>query len=383
MKKIIFITITCLFYSCIQEFIPQGIEDVRGILVIDGMIRNGESVFRLSYSVGISDSINGSEAINHAEVYVESNDGLRIPALFTDNGIYIAKTPVLDTKKEYRLSAIIDGEICESEFLAPVITAEIDSIFPVKKDRNQSVELCIATHDPGNNSIYYRWEYREAWEVKTELFANARYHEDENGKVIDYSKLIEHSLNTSENTYYCWGRDSSKTFFLASTEKFSENRIAQQPLVNIPCDHDKLSILYHIEVEQIQIREAAYRYFDDQKKMVDRTGDIFDPILSVSLRGNLYFRNDPNRMVIGYVEVATVTIIDRYIWEREGYYELPPYMCKFYEIPGATYLWERDRWGYIPAFYNNEASADRRCVDCRLKENASKLKPVGWPTEHL
>ena len=381
----LFIGLACLFVSCIDEFIPQGIEEVRGILVVEGTIQNGESVFRISYSVGMSDSLDSSAAINDAEIYVESNDGMRIPALFIGNGAYIAQTPVLDAEKEYRLSALIDGEICESAFLAPVLTVEIDSIFPIKKSMNDPVEICIATHDPDNNSIYYKWTYRETWEVKAELYANARWHEDENGRMIDRSKLIEHSLFTPENTYYCWGRDSSKTILMASTERLSENRVAQQPLLKIPCDHDKLSVLYHIEVKQMQLREAAYKYFDAVNKQVDRKGTMFDPVMTTAIRGNIYFRNNPDRMVIGYIEVATVMSMDRYIWEREGLYEPPPPMCtSSYTTPDYTvYMWNKERFDLTTAYYNIEEWADKRCVDCRIKENASKLKPPGWPTDHL
>lgn len=380
MKKVfVFIIVACFFCSCIQEFIPQGIKDVRGILVVDGMIRNGESVFRFGYSVGMSDTLDNRNAINNAEVYVEVNDGTRIPAIFTGNGTYIAETPVLDAQKKYRLTALIEGELCESEFLAPVITtAEIDSIFPEKKEgRDEPVNIYIAAHDPLNRSMYYRWTYHETWEVKASFYADARW--APNG--ID---VIRHSMFTSENTYYCWGRDSSKTVLLASTEKLSENRIAQQPLVRIPSDHDKLSILYHIEVEQMQLRESAYKYFANIKELADRSGDMFAPVLTTGIRGNIHFRNDPDRMVVGYIEVATVTSMDRYIWEKEGFYNPPIQLCNYLKMSGR----EIREWSYYigEIFIYGETKMlepARFCIDCRLKENASKSKPEGWPTNRL
>jgi hypothetical protein len=332
------------------------------------MIQNGESIFRLSWTVGISEELDGSEFISDAEVYVESNDGIRIPAVFSGAGTYIAQTPVLDTLREYRLSATIKGETCESKFLKPIISTEIDSIFPVKRRRNDPVEICVATHDPASRSVYYRWQFRDTWEVKADLYANSRW--GSNGTVIF------HSLHTSENTYYCWGRDSSKAILIASSEKLSEGRIAQQTLATIPCDHDKLSILYHIEVEQMQLREAAYRYFADIKERTERTGDIFSPVLTSGLRGNIYFRNNPERMVIGYIEVATVTTKDRYIWEHEGFYEPQIAICWDQIFPWSEYI--------SAAIYQYEVfKTPSMCVDCRMKENASKRKPPGWPTDHL
>ena len=390
----------CLCVGCIQEFIPVGIAEERGVLVIDGTIQDGESVFYLSYSMGISDSLDGSEFINNATVYVESNDGMRITAILSGNGKYIAQTAVLDTLREYRLSATINGRTCESEFLKPTISVEIDSVFPVKPTKLSPVEICVATHDPINRSNYYRWQFRETWEVRTELYANARYLEDENGKVIDWDRFILHNQFTSENTYTCWGRDTSNTFLIASTEKLSENRITQQTLITIPNTHDKLSRLYRIEVEQMQLREAAFRYFTDVKERSERTGDIFSPVLTSGLRGNIYWCDNSEDLIIGYIEVATVTTKDRYIWESEGLYIFPGFHC----IPNMSdsecfgcFWWRHSlsnsNFDRSPpdAFYfaenpNNlhaHIKANRRCVDCRLKEKATKLRPPGWPTNSL
>ncbi|MDR1344964.1 MAG: DUF4249 domain-containing protein [Tannerellaceae bacterium] len=360
-----YIILASLLAGCIQEFIPRGVQGESGVVVVDGMIRDGESVFKLSYSVGIADMLTDSENINTAEVYVEVNDGRRIRAAFTGDGTYVAQTPYLDTAREYRFTADINGETYESEYLAPIISVAIDSVFAEKKEDGEPVSICVASHDDGNGPIYYRWNYREIWEVKADLYANARN---------EGSVTIFHSLNTSENTYYCWGRDSSKNILLASTEKLSENVIAKQKLLEIPCDDDRLSLLYNIQVEQMQIREAAYKYFSDAQSGIDRTGDLFTPVLTNSVRGNIRCANDPERIVIGYIEVATVTASERYVWENEGYYEPPVYLCGRKIGPPGMY-------GAI--YVASVNSSTHNCVDCRYKRNATKDKPAGWPTEHL
>lgn len=55
---------------------------------------------------------------------------------------------------------------------------------------------------------------------------------------------------TSLNTYYCWGRDSSKVMLLETTDKLSENRVDRKKLFEIPCDDERISILYHLRVSQ-------------------------------------------------------------------------------------------------------------------------------------
>ncbi|MDR2811246.1 MAG: DUF4249 domain-containing protein [Tannerellaceae bacterium] len=355
--------------GCINEFIPKDIREESGLLIIDGAITDGESVFTLSRSVGISEKLSEEVMIDHAVVAVESNDGARIPATFGGEGRYLAQTGSLDTNLQYRLSVEVDGETYQSEYLSPIITAEVDSIFPMKKEEGEPVYICLSSHAPENSSKYYRWKYHETWEVKAELYANARWNDGPGEE-----EVIFHSRYTSENTYYCWGRDSSKSLILGNTEKLNRNIVSQQKIIQIPCDNDKLSILYYIEVEQMQIREAAYRYFSDIQERAERVGDLFSPVLSAGLRGNIRCVNDPEQMVVGYIDVSTTTRKERYVWEKEGLYEFPGLRCRMiYEWGGkgeAIFSYEHSRAPY-------------QCVDCREKEHASKLKPDGWPTDHL
>lgn len=75
--------------------------------------------------------------------------------------------------------------------------------------------------------------------------------------------------HTSQNTYYCWGRDSSKVMLLATTDKLTENLIYEKKLIEIPRDHDKLKILYYIEVKQNRIRKGAYAYFENMQRNIE------------------------------------------------------------------------------------------------------------------
>jgi len=365
MRTTSLLLLTCYALSaCIQEFVPQDVKEERGLVVIDGTIREGESVFSLSRTIGISDTLTGAESINDASVFVELNDGTRIPALFTGDGKYAAQIPSLDMQKEYRLSALIEGETYESGYLSPMQSVPIDSIFPIKKGQGEPVSICVATADPTNASHYYRWSYRETWEVKAELYATAR--KGPNGSVIF------HNLTTSENTYCCWGRDFSHTILLATSEKLSENKIPQQELVSIPAVHDKLSVLYHIEVEQMQIRDEAYAYFSDVMKAADFVGDLFSPVLTSGLRGNIHCLNDPGRLVIGYIEVGGVSRADRYVWESEGFYEPPVQTCYDAVFSGTAS-------GFAYYTYDPMFSVRYECVDCLMKEKASKDRPTDWP----
>lgn len=365
MKKLLL----CLFLlsvliGCITDFTPD-VQSVRGILVVDGMICDGVSEFRLSRSVGILDDLVGEEGIMNAEMVVERSDGVLFPAIHVDGGAYKIETGTLVPDLEYRLTFSIDGVRYESSFLKPVQTVEIDSISYQKAGWEKPVTVHVSSHARDDQSPYYRWSYRETWEVTATLFATLGYMD---------GKLISFDRNTSANTYYCWGRDSSKVMLLGNTKRLSENKVAQQKLFEIPSNDDRLSVLYHVEVSQMQLREEAYDYYQMMMDEIERTGGLFNMVMSAGDNGNIYNVSDPEEIVIGYVEVSNVTTKSRYIPFSDNLYEGGKGQCPVWtiEIPGGSYPW-----------VTSTTYSTWRCVDCRMRYNATKNKPSWWPTDHL
>lgn len=358
--------------GCISEYEPKGIEEVRDLLIVDGTITDGESIIQLRHSVGLSENLIGREYVDGASMFVETEDGDTFQGIPRGKGTYAIPVGTLHPEKKYRLHISLNGEQYQSSYLAPLITPEIDSISPIKKGEGEPVFMCVNTHDPNNRSRYYRWSFRETWEVTAELFANALWVSEDSIQMLD--------LTSSNNTYYCWGRDSSKVLILGSTEKLSENIVSEKRLTEIPCNNDRLSILYHIEVEQIQIRKEAYDYMSNMQKNIEQSGSIFTPIPS-EMKGNIKCITNADLPVIGYIEVATMTKKDRYFPREYGLYESSFSNCynEITEDPEAAppvYAFNE----YYPGLVVNYAP--RNCVDCRGREKASKRKPEGWPTNH-
>ncbi|WP_455622722.1 DUF4249 domain-containing protein [Parabacteroides sp.] len=365
MERLIVCIVSWLaFVSCISDFTPE-VEGMRGILVVDGMITNGESVFRLSRSVGISDTLRGNEAITNALMSVEVSDGTFFPAVHESNGLYRIPTGNLDLDLEYRLNFSIEGRQYQSTFLKPMHTVEIDSVSWQKSGLEKPVTIHVTTHASREDSPYYRWSYKEVWEIRSELFANAGYMD---------GRLVMFDRNTPMNTYYCWGRDSSKTILLDESTRLGENVIPQKKLLEIPCVDDKLSELYYIEVSQTQLREESYRYFCVLRDEIERTGGLFNLVMSAGDNGNIYCLSDAKEVIIGYVEVCTMTKKSLYI----------PYSRDIYEGRGSfclTYPYEEHP--SLPWYQYPTVVATSRCVDCRTRYNATKNKPSWWPTDHL
>lgn len=367
-RAVYFLFLLWIATACISDFSPD-VEGVRDILVVDGVITDGESLIRLTYSVGIVDTLRGDNIISNASMCVERSDGTLFDAQYEGNGNYRIQTGDLDLNLEYRLNFSIGNKLYQSSFLKPIQTVEIDSLSYRKEGIGKPVAVYVSSNGGDNSSIYYRWNYRETWELQAPLFARQGY---VNGV------LTEFNPRTPMNTYYCWGRDSSKMLLLETSKGLSENVIYQKKLYEIPCSNEKLSILYHVEVSQMQLREEAYNYFRILQDEIERTGGLFNLVMSAGDNGNIYCLSDPDEIIVGYVEVTNTT--------KKGMYITHDRFDLLYESP-EDHCWIREdgdpNLGLPWVNYWEKTYATWYCVDCRMHYNASKNKPSWWPTEHL
>ncbi|MCD7976762.1 MAG: DUF4249 domain-containing protein [Tannerellaceae bacterium] len=266
----------------------------------------------------------------------------------------------------------LDGEEYVSTFQSPLFTPEIE-LSITKEKTGDPVLVSVSTHDPLAQSPYYRWEYKENWEVHAELYANVTAVMF-GAQVIEY---IWHDLETSNNKYYCWGADSSRIFILDSTDKLIENRIRLKKLIEIEPADDRLSQLYFISVKQTMLSKEAFDYFSNLQENIDKSGGLFSKMPS-EMRGNIICISDPEKTVIGYVDVSVPTYTEKYIERNDGFYERPYNNC----LSQITDDFEST----MPVFYKTEGEelkAPEDCIDCRRKRNASKNKPAFWPTNVL
>ena len=354
------------FISCVSEFAPE-VRGVSGILVVDGTITNGDPVFRLSRSVDISaDLLRDKEVITEAKMYVERDDGALFPATHEGEGVYRVLVGDLEAGMEYRLCFSRGNKEYQSEFLRPIQTAEIDSL-SYKERKGTHVAVYLTSDGRSGNSLYYRWGYRETWEVTASIWAK-QYYED--GALVVSDRL------SPRNHYYCWGRDTSKSLLLGTTKELSENLMLDRLLYEIPRTDEKLSVLYHVEVSQMQLRQEAYAYYLRMQEEIERTGGLFCKVMTASDdHGNIRCASDPQEPVIGYVEVATVTTKGLYIADG-SLYESAEKACWVFESVSQDYQ--------LPwVDYDKRTYSSWRCVDCREHYNATKNKPSWWPTDHL
>ena len=326
MKKSIiqlFIILNC-FSGCITDYTAPGIEEVADILVVEGVITDNETLIMLSRSLNLTEENTYSLLVDNAKVYVECDDETQwlaeaIGETTFKRYLYRIETGKLNPDKNYRLRIEIeepdyDSEDCftnlntggmscpskiyvyGSEFSKPILTPEVDSVFWYKRGLGQLVMLYVATQSQDNQIMYYRWSYKEDWEINAEFFLEGY-------------------------PFRCWNMNSSRDLLIGSAERTVVGKVMDM-LTSIVPNSPKLSILYRIDVKQNAISKRAYDYFINIKKNSQQIGNIFAPVPS-ELRGNIICLNDNDRPVIGYVDVSTTTQKRRYITRNDNVYEAP------------------------------------------------------------
>ena len=373
MRNLLYILIITLLTGCVEDYNQKGIEEMSDLLVIGGMITDNESVFNIRRSVGLTERITGDEFVSNASVYVEKDNGKTLTGEYIGDGKYVVSTGELDKELKYRLYVKIRDEEYRSEYLSPIFSAEIDEITSDKKGHGQPVNIYIDVNDKNESSRYYKWSFSEIWEVKAEHFANFSY--------LNGSERQNLTLETSENIYYCWVRDESKTMLLGASDKISDNIIYKKKIHEISAGNTRLSVLYYITVRQNQIRKDAYDYFYVAQKNVEQAGGLFTPIPS-EMKGNIKCVSNHNLPVIGFIEVSTTTTKELFLPSNIGYYELASSVCNEGDVTMAP---TKDNFEYFyksETFPYYELYGPQHCYDCRTFNKATKNRPDFWPNNH-
>jgi hypothetical protein len=405
MKIIVYIAacFSCLVLSgCISEYEAKGIDEMKDILVVEGIITEGESVITLSRSLNLtSNDPPYSQFINNAVVYVECDDGTKFYASSntgSTNGQYKISTGNLNPEKQYRLRIEIEepdtnnGDcvvengipthcpvktfVYGSPYSNPIITPEIDSVFWTKNATGQPVKIHVATHDPLNRALYYQWSFFEEWEIRSDIDSNQ-------SPITDKPPFIY--------PYRCWNSYKSTEILLGSGEKTVFGQMTQV-LTEISPSNRKLEVMYRTTVKQNVISKRAFDYFENIKKNATESGDLFSPTPS-ELRGNITCITDPNKPVIGYVDISTTTQKQFYItpyarvyervnrnWEfecDENYSE--PELIAMYDpdLPPINLLWVPYYWD-IPLFDPPILLyVITYCIDCT--NFGHTIRPDSWP----
>jgi hypothetical protein len=281
--------------SCKKQINSPAIIAPNNYLVVNGNIApNDTTTISLSRTVNISGKANLKQELN-AIVSIEGSQSGSYPLTSKNNGNYVSAPLNLSSAQNYRIKITTgDGKQYESDFVPVKNSPPIDSVNYVV--RSNGLQINVNTHDPANNTHYYRWDYTETYIIHSEYNSNFI--------VVNHDTTAIRSAD--QEIYQCWASDTSSTIVLGSSAKLSKDLISSQPVILIPNNSEKIYTRYSILVKQYALTADAYNYFVLLKKNTEQIGGIFSAQPS-ELTGNIHCVSNAAEPVIGYVTTGYIS----------------------------------------------------------------------------
>lgn len=366
----------CLLAGCKEEYYPNINATEQSVLVVEGMLNaQGPTNVQLTRTYRL-DGLPQLRPEANAQVTVEGTSGVVFPLHdLSGDGNYSSNGLQLDAAAQYKLHIrTVDGKEYESEPISLLKNPPVDSISWQLSD--EGVRIYVSTHNPENNTRYYRWNYDETWEIESAYYAGYKV---VNGVVLP--------RDASESVYTCWKYAFSSSIQLASSAKLQSDVIHRHPLLLVPRGAEKMAVRYSILVRQYALDKKGYEFYQLMKKNTESLGSIFDAQPS-EITGNIRSTTDPAARVIGYITAGAIQekrvfIDDLEIRRNWGYRlacnsrQMPnnPDSIRIY-FPDQLLPYEAIRRGPGPGITAYNVS-EPPCVDCTLR-GGSTDRPSYW-----
>ncbi len=366
------IIIATVFAHCVKPYNPPALQAKNNYLVVDGFINTGANqvtTIILTRTRSISDSVTATNPELGASIQIVSNDGTTYPLTETGNGNYQSAVLNLNISKTYQVKITTsNGHKYSSELVSSAQTPPIDSL---SWQQQGDVNIYLYTHDPANNTHYYKWDYTETWEYKS--FLQGYY-------VVKGDHIFV--SDTTDQIDSCWQSKLSTNILIGSSIALSDDVINQEPITIIPQNDPKIFERYSILVRQRGISADAYKYWGIVQKNSQDRGGLFD-LQPGQLVGNIHSETDLTEPVIGFINASAETEKRMFIDHRElTDWGKSPDTCDQKAIPqdpndfSHYYYTDPD---YTAFFFSGSdiIIAQKFCLDCTV-HGGTNHRPSFW-----
>jgi len=368
---------------CKEVYNPPTVKNNPFILVVDGIIINGNDStnITLSRTKSLTDSAATIKELG-ANVSVLGESGVSYPFKELGNGRYATDQLALNSTEQYQLKITTsDGSEFRSEFSKILTSPSIDSFY--WNQDSSGVQIYLDTHDPANQTRYYRWENVESWEYHSAYNSFLEY--------VDENNIIERNL--TRQIFRCYQTQLLPNIEVTNTTRLSSDIVYKYKVIDIPTGSEKLTAEYSDQIKQYAISAEAFNFWSNLKKNTEQLGTLFD-LQPFSELGNMQCVNNPTVKCIGFISFTTMQEHRIFInkneitqWNYSPYYEVdePCFVqkalfqdiSKFFLPPGGPYGNSMIGQGIDPPFPIYLFST-QLCVDCRV-HGGSTVKPAFWP----
>ncbi len=361
--------------SCRQSYQPPAINANRNYLVVDAFLNAGSdsTIVTLTRTRNLTAP---STPIPEpgAQVSVEGDGGYARQLPDIGDGKYAVSTLNLDLAQKYRLRIVTgNGSKYLSDYTPVTISPPIDSISWQRNDTG--VVIYANTHDPLNNTRYYRWDFTETWEYHSFYTTYLSY--DTSTGTVTTSNI------NSDSVHVCWNSDHSTGIVTASSAKLTKDIIYLAPLTVVPTNSEKISVKYSILARQYALTMDAFNYWQILQKSTEQGGTLFDQE-PTQVTGNIHCLTNPGEPVIGYVGAGVLTQLRIFIDNSQvlpWFYD-PGCTVKSSPLDSVGYYYFRTN--SVPILQTAGSPNPRYnvvhkyCVDCTLVGRTT-VKPSFWP----
>jgi hypothetical protein len=366
-KFIKLLMIPLLAWGCVSKFIPEINENTEAV-VVDGLITDqpGSDTIKLYKTIPLGKKAE-ADPVEGCIVTISDDLGNSYDLFETSPGIYITDADEFcgTIGRKYTLRIFTSG-ISGNKYTYESVPMEMKPVPPIDtlwyekvlieeetpySNRKEGCNIYLDTHDPLDKCTYYRWDYRETWEMQIPYYVPNKV---------------------------CWVSKQSGNIMIKNTSVLSENRISRFPVKSVSHESDRLNIKYSILVNQYSLNDNEYVYWEKIQNIVEEVGSLYD-ITPASVPGNIYCLEDPNEKVLGYFSVSAKTskrifIDDYFSGQANLYLECPMDTVSGGKvIPGlGLYLW------IIITFPNKDVviTDDKNCYDCAMR--GTNIRPSYW-----
>jgi hypothetical protein len=378
MKKIgIILLLVCA--GCKEYYEPPALKNNPDFLVVDGFLNTApdSTYIKLTHTRNLADTAPGMPELN-ASLVVEGDQNTLIPLTEIGNGLYGNRTP-LNTGEKYRLSIHTSGgREYRSDFVPFKQTPAIDSL--TWEEDSLGVNFFVNTHDPQNNTTYYRWQFDETWQYNTYLVSNFDY--------INDSVVLR---NPDQQIHSCWKNNLSPSILLSSTSQLSKDIVSHFLFNYVSKSTEKIYVQYSVQINQYALTKDEFDYWALLKKNSEQLGTLFDA-QPTQLNSNIHCLTNPDEPVMGYLSASSVQKKRIFVTIRQltNYNYLPYFLpCKdLKDVTTAISPYDlRRAYEYLEmpnhlyTFWYNDGVyhlAQNFCIDCR-EHGGSNVKPDFWP----
>ncbi|MCF2445607.1 DUF4249 domain-containing protein [Dyadobacter sp. CY345] len=356
--------------GCVEPFSPPEVNTDEGYLVIDGFLNVGTDTSRIELSH--TQNANATTPVikeSSAAVSVEEENGVTYDFVESGNGAYFLPPQQFNKTSKYRLRVkTAFGKEYLSDYVEVKDTPPIDNIEGKVDTRQDAMVMQVNTHDPANQTRFYRWKFEETWQYRSAFYSSIEIVKKPVGEGYEI-------VSRREDVNLCWRTLKSANILLGSTVKLSQDVIKDLPLTAVPIASNKLYIKYSILVKQYGLTQDAFEYWTGLAKTTEGTGSLFDPLPS-QITGNIKNTTDAQDLVFGYFSASVEQKKRIFLTPNLGTFprcNAPDTLtiAEALEVPGSILT------NYFGPRSEFVLTTSQFCADCRA-QGGTISKPSFW-----